>query len=112
MTIDLEEFLETASADQKKLLLDLQDLAEKERELSEKINKIFKSVNVGVYSNNAGITLCEDIDDIAAISAGPREELRIIKNQIAYLLKKAVEELEMGDVGIIQRQYKNYVRNA
>lgn len=112
MTIYLEEFLKTASTDQKKLLLDLQDMAEREQKLTEKIDNIVRSVDTGIYSNNTSITLCEDIDDIAAISAGPREELKIVRSQMANLLKKAVDELGMGDVGIIQRQYKNYVKNT
>ncbi len=37
-------------------------------------------------------------------------ELKYVRDKIVILLKKAVSELGMKDVGIIQRQYKNYVK--
>lgn len=110
MTMGIEEFLKIASVDQKKLLFDLHDLAEKERKLDEKISRIYSSINTGIYSNGAGITVCEDEDDVIIISAVPREELEQVRTHIAKLLKKAVGELKMEDVGMIQRQYKNYVK--
>ena len=110
MVIGIEEFLKTASAEQKKLLFDLADLAEKERELSEKINKIYSSVDKGIYSNGEGITVCENGDDANIISLGSKLELIDVRDNIAMLLKRAVNELKMGDVGMIQRQYKNYVQ--
>lgn len=110
MAIGIEEFLKTVSAEQKQLLFDLADLAEKERELSEKINKIYSSIDKGIYSDGKVITLCEDSDGANVISLGTKLELKDVRNKIARLLKKAVNELKMGEVGIIQRQYKNYVQ--
>lgn len=110
MVIGIEEFLKVASTEQKQLLSDLADLAEKEQGLSEKINKIYSSIDKGIYSNGEGITLCENADDANVISIGTKLELKDVRDQIARLLKKAVDELKMEDVGIIQRQYKNYVR--
>ena len=109
MAIGVEEFLKTANDEQISLLFELADLAEKEKELAEKINKIYSSVNKGIYSDGKGITLCEDEDDANVISLGSRLELKDVRYEIAGLLKKAVNDLGMGDVGIIQRQYKNYV---
>lgn len=112
MVIGIEEFLKTASAEQEQLLSDLADLSEKEQELSEKINKVYSTANKwpGIYSNGEGITLCEDADDANVISLATKLELKNVRDDMARLLKKAVDELKMGDVGIIQRQYKNYVR--
>lgn len=111
MSIILEEFLKTATQEQKQLLFDLHDLAEKERELSDKINKIYASAGSwpGIYSDGKTLTLCEDGDDANIISMEPKQELLQVRAKIAGLLKKAVKDLKMGDVGIIQRQYKNYV---
>lgn len=110
MVTGIDEFLKTASVEQRSLLFKLADLAEKEKELSKKINSICSSVNTGIYSDGEGITVCENEDDMAIISLGPRLELKEVRDEIADLLKKAVTDLGMGDVGIIQRQYKNYVK--
>lgn len=110
MVIGIEEFLKTASAEQEQLLSDLADLSEKEQGLSEKINKVYSSIDKGIYSDGEGITLCEDSDDANVISLETKLELKNVRDEIARLLKKAVDELKMGDVGIIQRQYKNYVQ--
>lgn len=110
MTIGIEEFLKTASAEQKKLLYDLADLAKKEQDLSEKINRVYSSVDKEIYSNDEGITLCENGDDANVISLGSKLELIDVRGNIAMLLKRAINELKMGDVGMIQRQYKNYVQ--
>jgi len=114
MPIGLEEFLKTATQEQKVILFVLHDLAEKEHELANKINKIYSSANSwpGIYSDGETITLCEDEDDANIISIEPRRELIKVRNKIAELLKKAVNDLNMGDVGIIQRQYKNYVNGG
>lgn len=109
MTITVEEFIKTATPEQRQLLLDLYDLAEKEAELREKINRVYSSRNTGIYSNGVGIVVCEDKDDADIISFDKKIELKKVRTKIAELLKKAVDELGMGDVGIIQRQYKNYV---
>lgn len=109
MAIGIEEFMKIATPEQRQLLFDLYDLAEKEQELSEKVNRVYSSRNTGTYSNGVSITVCEDEDDAAIISVETRKELERVRTQIVELLKRAVNELEIGDVGIIQRQYKNYV---
>ena len=109
MVIGIEEFMKTATSEQRQLLSNLSDLAEKEKNLAEKINKIYLGVNTGIYSDGKGITLCEDEDDANIISLKHKLELKEVRDDIVRLLKKAVSELDMKDVGIIQRQYKNYV---
>ena len=109
MVIGIEEFMKTATLEQRQLLFNISDLAEKEKDLAEKINKIYLSVNTGIYSDCKGITLCEDEDDANVISLRYKLELKDVRDDIVRLLKKAVSELNMKDVGIIQRQYKNYV---
>lgn len=106
----IEEFLKIASPEQEQLLSHLADLSEKEQELGEKINKVYSSIDKGTYSNGEGVTLCEDADDANVISLEIKLELKNVRDEMARLLKKAVDKLKMGDVGIIQRQYKNYVR--
>lgn len=111
MVIGIEEFMKTATPEQRRLLFDLSDLAEKEKDLADKINKIYSIVaDTGIYSDGKGITLCEDEDDAHIISLGHKTELKDVRDKIVMLLKKAVSELGMEDVGIIQRQYKNYVK--
>ena len=113
MAIGIEEFMKTASAEQKSLLFKLSDLAEKESELCKKIDRIYPSASKRprIYSDSVGITLCEDADDANVISLGSKLELKEVRDEIATLLKKAVNELGMEDVGIIQRQYKNYIND-
>lgn len=54
------------------------------------------------------ITVCEDEDDAMVISMGPRRELKRVKELMREYMKKAVD-LGMGDLEIIQRNYKHYV---
>lgn len=112
MVIGIEEFMRTATYEQKQILFDLSDLAEKEYELAKKINEIYSVANKwpGIYSDHDAITLCESEDDADVISLGKKLELKEIRSKMAILLKRAVNELNMGDVGIIQRQYGNYVK--
>lgn len=112
MVIGIEEFMKTAAPEQRQLLFDLSDLAEKEKDFADKINKIYSITNrwPGIYSDGKGITLCEDEDDANVISLGYKMELKEVRDKIVILLKKAVNELSMKDVGIIQRQYNNYVK--
>lgn len=111
MPIGIEEFLKSATPEQKQLLFDLGDLAKKEHDFAEKINRICScpGKGQGIYDDGMAVTLCESDDDVAIISAGPRRDLKEVRSKIVNLLKKAIKDIGMGDVGIIQRQYKNYV---
>ncbi len=109
IAILLEKFLEVATPEQKKLLNKLYELAMEEKDISNKISKIYDSRKSGVYSNKDGITVCETEEDAMIISADLRDELALVRSMIVSELKRAIDELEMRDVGIIQRQYKNYI---
>ncbi len=109
-TLSVCEFFEIATLEQKELLSELCESAEKEAMILKKINTIYESVRNGVYSSCGTVTVCESVDDANIISLEPKEELEKVRKDIGALLKKAVDELHMGNVGIIQRQYKNYVK--
>lgn len=112
MTIGIKKFMEIATSEQIGLLSDLADLAEKEKDLADKITEIYSSANKWprIYSDGEGITLCEDEDDANVVSLRYKVELKEVRTKMATLFKKAVNELDMKDVGIIQRQYSNYVK--
>lgn len=112
MVIGIEEFMKIATLEQKQILFDLSELAEKEIELAERISKIYSTANKypGIYSDGKGITLCECEDDANIISLRHKLELKEIRDEIAITLKRAVDDFGMGYVGIIQRQYHNYVK--
>ena len=108
--MSIEEFYKIATQEQKELLSQLYDAAQKEMEIARKINAIYESINYGTYSNDQSVTICESNDDADVISLGQKIELSKVRSQIGALLKKAVDELSMGNVGMIRRQYDNYVK--
>lgn len=108
--LSIEEFCKIATHEQMTLLSDLSDLVQKEIELAKKINAIYGSISKGIYSTEQGITLCEDTDDANVISLSLKVELKDLREKIAGLLNKAIDELSMGNVGLIQRQHNNYVK--
>lgn len=109
-TLSIEEFFQIATLEQKELLSKIHDDVQKEVEIAKKINEIYKSIDNGICSSGEGITICESKDDADAISLGLKIELEDVRKNIGVLLKKAVDKLHMGDVGMIQRQYNNYVK--
>ena len=108
--LSIEEFCKIATVEQMTLMSDLYDLVQKELELAKKINAIYCSTDKGIYSTGEGITLCEDSDDANVISLELKVELKEIRQKIASLLSKAMNELSMGNVGLIQRQHENYIK--
>ena len=108
-TLSIEEFYRIATPEQNELLSDLYDAVQKEIEIAERINKIYRSIDTGIHCNGEGITVCESEDDANVISLGLKIELKEARSQVRMLLKKAVDELNMGNVGMIKRQYDNYV---
>lgn len=107
--LSIEEFFKIATTEQKELLSDIYNGVQEEVEIAKKINDIYKSIDQGIYSNGKGITICESEDDANIISLKLKEELKTVRSRIGKLLKKAIDELEMENVGIVQRQYDNYV---
>ena len=108
--MSIEEFYKIATQEQKELLSQLYDAAQKEMEIARKINAIYESINYGTYSNDQSVTICESNDDADVISLGQKIELSKVRSQIGAIIKKAVDELSMGNVGVIRRQYDNYVK--
>jgi hypothetical protein len=110
MPITIEEFLKNASEEQKNTLVEISDLAEQEHTYTQKINTAIEAVNgKGVYSSDGvSLTLCEDEDDFAVITANDRMKLQRIRKRISEIYDRAIN-LGMGDLGIIQRHYEHYV---
>ena len=108
--MSIEEFYKIATREQKELLSQLYDAAQKEMEIARKINSIYESISFCTYLTDQSVTICESNDDADVISLGQKIELSKVRSQIGALLKKAVDELSMGNVGMIRRQYDNYVK--
>ena len=93
--MDLEEFLETGSPEQKELLFTLLDKIEEyeieENEIHRKIERIFSS-----------------IDDIKCPKTIRKDDFKNKKANIAKLLKIAVEEYGMGELDVIKKFIKKY----
>jgi len=108
-SIDIKTFIKTATIEQKKIIFAFVDLAKKESELCEKINKIFASIQKGRYSSEGGsISVCEDEDDALIISMEPRNELESVRKEISSLMQKALD-LGMENVGLIKRNADYYI---
>lgn len=109
MATSIENFMETATDEQRELLFDMTRWAEYEKKYSDEVNRICDSIKSGVYSSDGiSITLCEDKDDAMIISAEPRRKLKKVRELMKENMKKAVE-LGMEHLGIIQRNYEHYV---
>jgi len=107
--LSVEEFYKIATMEQKELLSDIYNSIQEEADIAKKINNIYKSIDQGIYPNDRGVILCESEDDANVISLRLKEELKTVRERTGKLLKKAVDELDMRNVGVIQRQYGNYV---
>jgi len=109
MVRNIEEFFKSATDEQKGILLKIVESSKEEKVLCNKVNNVYDSIKRGVHSPDGfSITVCEDEDDATIISAKDKEGLERVRAQIANYMKEAVK-LGIGDVGIIQRNYKDYV---
>ena len=115
MTVSIDDFMLKATDEQKQLLFDLVELGEKENAICEKYNKKIKPyakmaqkadpMKDGQYAK----IIAEDAEDFALLATKEeRKELKQVKNKMKELYLKAVK-IGMGDLGIIQRNYENYV---
>lgn len=109
-TLSIEEFSRNATSEQKELLSDIYNNVQKEVSIAKKINVIYESIENGIYFQDGGVAICDSNDDADVISLGLKIELEDVRKDIGMLMRKAVEELHMGNVGMIQRQYGNYVK--
>ncbi len=109
MTTAIEDFMKAATDEQKDLLSKLSETAKQEKKYADEIDRISSSIKSGTYSPDGfSVTLCEDEDDAIVISMGPRYKLKRVREQMKIYMKEAVE-LGMSHLGIIQKNYENYV---
>jgi hypothetical protein len=94
MAMSLEKFLEIAAPEQKEILFQLFDKIEEDNEIIRKIDRIYSYIEGGTFSE----------------IIGTKEEFKARRANIAKLLKNAVEEYGMGDIEIIKKHYKKYVK--
>lgn len=109
-TLPMDEFFQIATLEQKEILSDIYEDVMKEVAITKKIKSIYGSVDNGIYSQDGGVTVCDSNDDADIISLGSKVELEEVRKNIGVLMRRAVDELHMGNVGIIKRQYGNYVK--
>ena len=110
--INIVEFLKIATPEQKAVLNTLYELANKEHDIAERItNIVIAAKRDGVVNIGGAITPIESEYDFVVVTMSLRNAGSDVRIQISDLLKKAVNELDMGNVGIIRRQYKNYVKD-
>jgi hypothetical protein len=106
---ELEAFFKNSTDKQKSLLLKIVETSQLENETCERINRVYNSIKSGVYSSDGySISVCEDEDDAAILSAKDRQELASIRDKIKGYMIEAVK-IGIGNLGIISRNYKEYV---
>ncbi len=107
MTVSIDDFIPTATEEQKQVLFNLALLAERENEICKKYNEKIKPYSEMAKKENPIIQ--EDAGDFALLATKEeRDELKRIREKMKTLYMKAVE-IGMKDLGIIQRYYENYV---
>lgn len=109
MLTAIEDFIDTATEEQKELLFKLTDTVAEETKLVDKINGIYGSKKEGIYSEGGAVTLCENDEDAFLIAFKPKQELEKVREKIKGYMEKAIE-LGMGHLGLIQRNYEFYVK--
>ncbi len=95
MAMSLEEFLEIATPEQKEILFVLLEKIEEDEEIHRKIQKIYSYIEGATFSD---------------IIIGSNKDFKDRKENISKLLKWCIEEYDMGDVEIIQKYYRKYVK--
>lgn len=96
--LTVEDFMKTASEEQKDLLFKMSDVAEEENQLIKKLN------NIQTNASNFGF----DSEYVTIASVKPKQELKEVKEKMKTYMEKAIE-LGMKNLGIIQRNYEHYV---
>jgi hypothetical protein len=110
-----EDVFKSLKPEQQNNLKRLSELADKEKQAYEKADGLFER---GSYLENGAITICEHWDDFTVINAfKPPEkqhpiyrEIMEVKGQIKQTLEESLR-LDLGHLGLIQRQCKNYQVN-
>ncbi|MBW3005095.1 hypothetical protein KY310_04655 [Candidatus Woesearchaeota archaeon] len=109
-TLSVDEFMKTATANQKDLLNKIMVAATKEQDLAKEVNAVYAAAKPGGLHSPDGIslTVCEDEDDAKIVSLGSRMKLEETRAQIKRYMQEAVK-IGMGHLGIINRNYEHYV---
>jgi hypothetical protein len=111
-----DDVIKRLTQEQKQNLAKLYELGMKEKQVDEKIRKIFeKGFQCEPYRDGLAISVCEDWDDFNVINAfKPPEgqhplyrDMKEVREQIRETLRESLK-LGLGYLGIIQRQCKNY----
>lgn len=105
MPVAIKEFMLVASEKQRQLLIDMAKANQRGARLVEKV----RLTDSKYFGTTDGITVnvCADGDDAIVVSAGPRQELRRVEEQMKSYLREAVKDPQMRELGLIQRQYQH-----
>ena len=110
--LKVDEFRRIATKPQWNLLMQITEYAEQEERIVNRIGGTRVAARIGRGTVSAlgglGVTVCEDDDDLRAIHGRDYTELERIRGEMKSCFLRAVE-LGMANVGIIARQYPNYV---
>lgn len=112
----VEDFLKTATSEQKETLCRLAEVADQENNAIQAYNRKVEphqriaegadEMRDGQYAK----IIREDAGDFALMATvQERRQIKDAKDEMKGLLIKAVKEQGMGHLGIIQRQYEHYV---
>ena len=94
-----DELVESMTLEQKHVLIGLLDLRDESEKLTKKIN----------YCRPTGVTLCEDEDDLKAITIAMPERGALKKVQVRIQLKLSEAlDLGLGSLGLIRNLCADY----
>lgn len=106
MPVLIKDFLSRANDRQRQLLLDMAAAAEKESRLSRQIE--LTSPQYFGTTDGLNVHICADEDDTRIVSAGPRQKLKRVEEQMKDYLREAVKDPQMRELGLVQRQYQQF----
>jgi hypothetical protein len=111
-----DEVIKSLTAEQKKNLVKIYDLAIREGQVCEKIEKMFKKgFRYEPHGDGLALSICENEDDFRVMNAfKPAEEQHPLyreRNEVRESIRETLREslkLDLGHLGVIQRHCKNY----
>lgn len=116
MPTKVKDFMKTATSEQQRVLFELLELTDKEKELMEAYKRKIEPLEKDARNANELIDgqmaqiIREDAYDLAIIGTiKERGELEKVRERKRNLLMEAVRDYEMGHLGLIQREYERYV---
>lgn len=115
-TVTVDDFIKTATEKQKAVLFELSDLAEQEKNLVDAYNKkvaphIADASNASELIDGQGAqSIREDAGFYAHLATLDEQgKLKEVRAKMKSLLVSTVNDYGMANLGIVQRQYQNYV---